>query len=85
MTQKNSRQRVKVDTVGSNSLEEMYRAYEGETLEDFRKRCITIIERSTGKNETKNTFINLLNRATSKDIMVTKVTNYVMAGLGLGV
>lgn len=85
MTQKNSRQRVKVDTVGNNGLEEMYNAYDKETLEDFRKRCITIIESSTGKKETKNTFISLLMKATSKDFMVTKVTNYVLAGLGLRV
>ena len=64
MTQSNSRQRVKVDTIGNNGLEEMYQAYE---------------------KETKNTFINVLMRATSKDFMVTKVTNYVLAGLGLRV
>jgi len=85
MTQKNSRQRVKVDTIGNNGLEEMYKAYDKETLEEFRNRCISIIKTSTGKKETKNTFIDLLDNATSKHVMVTKVTNYIFAGLGLRV
>jgi len=85
MTQKNSRQRVKVDTIGNNGLEEMYKAYDKETLEEFRNRCISIIDASTGKKETKDTFKSLLSKSTSKDVMVTKVTNYVLAGLGLRV
>ena len=85
MTQKNSRQRCTIDTVGNDSIKDMFEAYNTETLEDFRTRCVNMIEQSSGKKQTKNTFISMIMKATSKDFMVTKVTNYVLAGQGLGV
>ena len=52
---------------------------------NFRILCKAMIEKSTGKRETKDTFIRLLDSAVSKDVMVKKVTNYLLAGQGLGV
>lgn len=85
MTQKNSKQRCKVDTVGNDSIKDMFEAYNHETLEAFRSRCVSMIEQSSGRKEIKLTFISMIMKATSKDFMVAKVTNYVLAGQGLGV
>ncbi len=85
MTQSNSRARVRQDTVGEDGLKFLFSQYQAATLEGFRVTCKSLIEESSGKRTTKDKFIYELDRATSKDVMVTKVTNYLMAGQGLGV
>ena len=85
MTQKNSRQRCKVDTVGSDGMEQLFEAYRNQELEMFRNTCIGLIQKSSGKAETKNTFTEMILKARTKDLMVTKVSNYLLAGQGLGV
>jgi len=85
MTQKNSRQRCKTDTVGSEGMEKLFEAYHREDIETFRNTCIGLIQRSSGKADTKDTFTSILLKAKSKDLMVTKVSNYLLAGQGLGV
>lgn len=85
MTQTNSRARVKNDTVGEDGMKFLFSQYQTATLEGFRIICKNLIEESSGKRTTKDKFINELERATSKDYMVKKVTNYLMAGQGLGV
>jgi len=84
-TQSSSKSRVKNDTVGSDGLKELYVAYGNMETSSFRILCKGMIEKSTGKRETKDTFIRLLDSAVSKDVMVKKVTNYLLAGQGLGV
>jgi hypothetical protein len=85
MTQTNSRARVKQDTVGEDGMKFLFSQYRTATLEGFRVICKGLIEGSSGKRATKDKFVNELERATSKDVMVTRVTNYLMAGQGLGV
>ena len=87
MTQTNSRARVKQDMVGGEGMIFLFSQYHDQsaTLEGFRVICKELIEQSSGKRTTKDKFIYELDRATSKDAMVTKVTNYLMAGVGLGV
>jgi hypothetical protein len=85
MTQSNSRVRVKQDTVGEDGMKFLFSQYQTATLEGFRVTCKSLIEESSGKRTSKDIFIYELDRATSKDVMVTKVTNYLMAGQGLGV
>lgn len=84
-TQSSSKSRVKNDTVGNDGLKELYAAYGSMETSNFRTLCKGMIEKSTGKRETKDTFIRLLDSAVSKDVMVKKVTNYLLAGQGLGV
>jgi hypothetical protein len=84
-TQSSSKTRVKNDTVGNDGLKELYAAYGVMEASNFRTLCKSMIEKSTGKRETKDTFIRLLDSAVSKDVMVKKVTNYLLAGQGLGV
>ena len=79
------RSRVKKDTVGEEGMKFLFSQYQSASLEGFRVICKNLIEESSGKRTTKDKFIYELDRATSKDVMVTKVTNYLMAGQGLGV
>jgi len=85
MTQTSSKPRVKTDTVGDNGLKQLYQSYESMDKEGFRSFCKHLIEESSGKRATKDSFIVALDRAPSKDRMVRSVTNYLLAGLGLGV
>jgi hypothetical protein len=85
MTQKNSRKRVEVDLVGDTGLKLLFSEFETQTLVGFRTICKSLIEQSSGKRETKNKFLNELERATSKELMLNKVTNYMLAGQGLGI
>lgn len=84
-TQSNSRARVKNDTIGDDGMRFLYEQYAVQTLESFRIMCKEAIERSTGKRETKDRFIREIDKATSNTTMLKKVTNYFLAGQGLGV
>lgn len=85
MTQTNSRARVKQDTIGDDGMKQLFQDYTVQPLEQFRNTCKQVIEKSTGKRTTKDTFIVELDKARNKDIMLKKVTNYLLAGQGLGV
>ena len=85
MTQSSSKPRVKQDTVGNEGLTDLFQAYKDKQLEDFRTYCRDVIERSSGKRSTKDKFIQTISSSRSKNDMLTRVTNYLMAGQGLGV
>lgn len=85
MTQTNSRSRVKKDTIGEDGMKKLFQDYQEQSLEQFRITCKSVIEASTGKRTTKDTFLVELDKARSKDFMLKKVTNYLLAGQGLGV
>lgn len=84
-TQTNSRSRVKHDSIGTDGMKLVFEFYNTQDLETFRTSCKQVIESSTGKRSTKDTFLNELDKARSKDLMLKKVTNYLLAGQGLGV
>lgn len=85
MTQTNSRKRVRHDTVGTDGMKQLFADYSVQSIEEFRHTCKQVIESSTGKRSTKDTFLVELDKARSKDFMLKKVTNYLLAGQGLGV
>jgi len=85
MTQSNSRARVKKDSIGADGMKLVFENYSLQDIETFRTSCKEVIERSAGKRSTKDTFIAELDKARSKDFMLKKVTNYLLAGQGLGV
>lgn len=85
MTQSSSKPRVKVDTVGNAGLTLLFEAYKEKELEDFRGVCKSLIQSSAGKQTTKQKFLDAINSSRSKNDMLTRVSNYLMAGQGLGV
>jgi hypothetical protein len=85
-TQSNSRARIKNDTVGNDGMQLLFQEYqEATSMESFRNTCSRLILDSSGKKSTKDRFLAEINRSTSREMMLTKVTNYMMAGQGLGV
>jgi hypothetical protein len=85
MTQTNSRYRVKYDPIGTDGMKQIFADYAVQNVDEFRSTCKQVIESSTGKRSTKDTFLTELDKARSKDFMLKKVTNYLLAGQGLGV
>lgn len=85
MTQNSSKPRVKQDGIGEDVMRKLFEHFENTGIDDFRVLCKDAINISNGKASTKETFYNELDRAKSKNIMLTKVTNYFLAGEGKGV
>jgi hypothetical protein len=81
-TQTSSKARVKHDGIGEDMIKNIFDNYTVMHVEDFRNLCIQAIEASTGKKETKQKFINIIQAVQSKTTMMTKVTNYFLAGEG---
>lgn len=85
MTQTNSRQRCKVDLIGDAGMKQLFAYYQAFDLVDFKSYCKDVVESSSGKRQTKDRFIHDIDMAPNKDIVLKKVTNYILAGQGLGV
>jgi len=85
MTQKNSRSRVKEDGIGQDRIQELYSKYESLNYIDFIGSCVEVIEESNASSKTKEKFVRLLQSTTSKDKAIKTVTNFYLAGNGLGV
>ena len=84
-TQTNSRNRVKEDGIGSEAMTQLFALFPIASVEMFREQCISIIDKSSGKDATKTRFKDELGRTQSKTIMMQKITNYFLAGEGKGV
>ena len=86
-TQASSQSRLKNDTLGDKALKELYANYNRVTdLEAFRAYCVEVVQSGGGKQPTKDRIIKEINDPkTSKDKMVGKVQNFILAGMGLGV
>jgi len=84
-TQQSSKPRVKNDGMGEAEVVALFAKYAIEAPNTFRQSCIELIEASNGKRSKKDTFIYELNATTNKSFMLKKVTNYFLAGQGLGV
>ena len=85
MTQKNSRKRVKEDGIGQDRIQELYSQYESKNYIDFIKSCVNVVEESNASSKTKDKFVRLLQSSNSKDKAIRTVTNFYLAGSGLGV
>lgn len=84
-TQSSSKARVRKDTVGENRMKVLFEMYKECDLQSFREACKQTIDMSTGSKVTKERFHRELQKAVSKDKLLTTVTNYLLAGQGLGV
>lgn len=85
MTQSSSKPRVREDIIGDQGLTSLFAAFNSKPIDEFRTYCQGVIEQSAGKRATKDKFISIIRSSRSKNDMLTKVTNYLMAGQGLGV
>lgn len=80
-----SNRRVKKENISDSLIQELFKMYETVDLEQFRQKCVEIIQGSSGSNDKKQIFLKVIGEGKSKDFLVKKVTNYFLAGEGRGV
>lgn len=86
-TQKNSRARVKDPGDLNATLDELYAGYAKMGPSDFYSLCTRLIDESHSNNVAKKLTIKaaLMARSGDRDRMLQIVSNYFLAGAGLGV
>jgi hypothetical protein len=85
-TQSSSKPRLKNDTLGEDSLQNLYGVYQSSLpLEQFKQVCEEIVQSGGGKQARKTEIILAIHSTTSRDVALKKVQDFILAGLGLGV
>jgi len=85
-TQTSSKPRLQNDTLGNDALTELYDAYRIMDRENFLIFAEGVIMAGGGKQPMKLAIIDQLNKPTaSKEFILTKAQNFILAGMGLGV
>ena len=85
-TQTSSKPRLQNDTLGNDALTELYDAYHIMDRENFKIFAEGVIMAGGGKQPMKLAIIDQLNKPTaSKEFILTKAQNFILAGMGLGV
>ena len=85
MTQATSKPRVKADGIGEDTMKTLYDAFGTASTEDYKLMCLEVIGCSNAKPATKLKFNDLITQSNSKAAMLTRVTNFFLAGEGKGV
>ena len=84
-TQTSSKPRLKNDTLGEDTLKQLYDAYT--TMDDlmFEALCVSVVQAGGGKQPMKDSIINAIYSTKSKGTKLKKAQDFILAGLGLGV
>jgi hypothetical protein len=84
-TQASSKPRLKNDTLGEDTLKQLYDAYT--TMDDmmFEALCVSVVQAGGGKQPMKDSIINAIYSTKSKSTKLKKAQDFILAGLGLGV
>ena len=83
-TQSSSKPRLKNDTLGNDALTELYKAYESMSRDDFHIFAEGVVMAGGGKQPMKQAICDSMVGA-SKEKILTKAQNFILAGMGLGV
>lgn len=84
-TQSSSKARLKKDTIGDDGLKKLYEAHSYMGIEQFREYCKELVQSGGGNQPTKDAIIEEIENSLSKDRMLTKTNNFILAGQGFGV
>jgi hypothetical protein len=85
-TQTSSNPRLQNDTLGDDALKELYNAYSAMSKENFKIFAEGVVMAGGGKQPMKLAIIDQMNRPNvSKEFILTKAQNFILAGMGLGV
>jgi hypothetical protein len=86
-TQNTSKERVKVNTITQDDIDNLYAFFSDKTIsvDEFKVYCKSLIEKSAGSSGKKYYFLNLLDGLKRKEFLLEKTQNYILAGEGLGV
>jgi len=85
MTQATSKPRVKSDGIGEDTMKTLYEVFNTANTDDYKLMCLEVIGCSNAKPATKQRFNDLITQSNSKATMLTRVTNFFLAGEGKGV
>ncbi len=85
-TQSSSKSRVKDDTLGNESLTQLYEAYETMSFENFRVFAEGVVMAGSGKQPRKLEIISSMYAPlATKSQVLKKAQDFILAGMGLGV
>jgi hypothetical protein len=85
-TQTSSKHRLQNDTLRNDALTDLYEAYRIMDRENIKIFAEGVIMAGGGKQPMKLAIIDQLNKPTaSKEFILTKAQNFILAGMGLGV
>jgi len=84
-TQSSSKPRLKNDTLGNDTLKQLYSDFETMSESEFQKRCIEIVQAGGGHQPRKDEIIKAINNAKTKAARLKKAQDFILAGMGLGV
>ena len=76
---------IKNDPANNDFMADLYARYAKEDLNTFRESCMAVVDQLHGKKDKRELFKADLRKLNSKDKMVTKITNFILAGQGLAV
>lgn len=85
MTQVSSKPRLKNDTLGDRALRELYDGYVQMDDFKFEHLCCEVVQSGGGTQQTKDSIINGIRKASSKAAKLKKAQDFILAGMGLGV
>ena len=84
-TQASSAPRLKNDTLGDDALKKLYSGFNTMSDMQFQGLCVDLVQSGGGSQATKDKIIAEIKKTKSRQTMVTKAQNFIMAGMGLGV
>lgn len=85
-TQSSSKPRLENDTLGDQALLDLYKVYDKSSLEIFQAYAECVIQSGGGKQPMKDKIIAEMNKpGVTKEQILTKAQNFILAGMGLGV
>ncbi len=85
-TQTSSKPRLKNDTLGDDTLTQLYKAYETMSFDDFRKFAEGVVMAGGGKQPRKQEIVNsMYSPLATKSKVLKKAQDFILAGMGLGI
>ena len=84
-TQSSSKPRLKNDTLGENTLTQLYTAFREMSASDFENLCCEVVQSGGGHQPRKDEIIKSIKATNSKVTKLKKAQDFILAGMGLGV
>lgn len=84
-TQSSSEARLKNDKLGDDALKKLYSGFNLMTDLQFMGLCVDTVEAGGGSQATKDKLIADIKKAKTRQAMLKKAQDFIMAGMGLGV
>lgn len=73
------------DTCGDVGFTNLFANHSKMTVNDFKQYCIDTIRRSRSSDSKKTQWVSMIDNLSNKDLILKKVSNFMLAGEGLRV